>query len=63
MEIIIKNYDTIVTIKREQDDLNLDETFDMIRAALIGISWLPSQIDDYIIEKAEELKENTNNKI
>ena len=63
MEIIIKNYDTIVTIKREQDDLNLDETFDMIRAALIGISWLPSQIDDYIIEKAEELKQNINNKI
>jgi hypothetical protein len=57
MEITFKHYDTIVTIKREQDDLNLDETFDMIKSALIGISWLPSQIDDYIIEKAEELKE------
>ena len=55
MEITFKHYDTIVTIKREQDDLNLDETFDMIKSALIGISWLPSQIDDYIIEKAEEL--------
>ena len=61
MEIIIKNYDTIVTIKREQDDLNIDETFDMIKAALIGISWLPSQIDNYIIEKAEQLKESERN--
>jgi len=57
MEITFKHYDTIVTIKKEQDDLSLDETFDMIKSALIGISWLPSQIDDYIIEKAEELKE------
>jgi hypothetical protein len=57
MEITFKHYDTIVTIKKEQDDLNLDEIFDMIKSALIGISWLPSQIDDYIIEKAEEIKE------
>ena len=37
MEITFKNYDTIVTIKKEQDDLSLDETFDMIKSALIGI--------------------------
>jgi hypothetical protein len=60
MEITIKHYDTIVTIKKEHDDLNIDETFDMIKSALIGISWLPSQIDNYIIEKAEELKEKQN---
>ena len=57
MEITIKHYDTIVTIKKEHDDLNMDETFDMIISALIGISWQQNQIHDYIIEKAEELKE------
>jgi hypothetical protein len=56
MEIIFKCYDTILTINKEQDDLNLDEIFDMIKSALIGISWMPTQIDNYIIEKAEELK-------
>lgn len=57
MEITIKHYDTIVTIKKEHDDLSMDETFDMINAALLGVSWMQYQIDDYIIEKAEELKE------
>lgn len=56
MEITIKHYDTIVTIKREHDDLSLEETFDILNAALLGISWQQNQIDNYIIEKAEELK-------
>ena len=56
MEITIKHYDTEVTIKKKHDDLSMDETFDMINAALLGISWMQCQIDDYIIEKAEQLK-------
>lgn len=56
MEITIKHYDIIVTIKREHDDLSLEETFDILNAALLGICWQQNQIDNYIIEKAEELK-------
>ena len=59
MEITIKHYDTIVTIKKDHDDLNMDETFDMINAALLGISWQQEQIDNYIIQKAEELNERS----
>lgn len=58
MEIIIKQYDTIVTIKRDYDDLNLEEVFDMINAALIGVSWQQSQIESHIIEWAEKIKSN-----
>jgi hypothetical protein len=57
MEITIKHFDTIVTVKKDHEDLNIEEVFDMLNAALIGVSWQQCQIDDYIIEKAEELKE------
>ena len=56
MEIKIKHYDTIVTIKIEHDNLSLEETFDILNAALLDISWQQNQINDYINEKAEELK-------
>ena len=56
MEITIKHYDTTVTVKKDQEDLSIDEMFEMINIALIGISWQQDTINDYIIEKAEELK-------
>jgi hypothetical protein len=60
MEIILKHFDTTITVKKEYEDVSIDELFEMINTALIGISWQQSQIDDYIIQKAEELKEKQN---
>jgi hypothetical protein len=57
MEIIIKHYDTIVTVKKDHEYITMDEVFKMVNAALIGVSWMQSQIDDYIVEWADEIKE------
>lgn len=60
MEITIKHYGTTISVKKDYEDVNMEEVFQMISSALIGVSWQQSQIDEYIIEKAEELKENKN---
>ena len=56
MELSIKHYETTITIKTEHEDLNIEEVFKIINTALIGISWNHSTIDEYIIERAKELK-------
>ena len=56
MELSIKHYETTITIKTEHEDLNIEEVFKIINTALIGISWNQSTIDEYIIERAKELK-------
>ena len=56
MELSIKHYETTITIKTEHEDLNIEEMFKIINTALIGISWNQSTIDEYIIERAKELK-------
>lgn len=63
MEIIFKQYDTVVSVKKDFDDVSLEEVFHMINTALIGVSWQQCQIDEYIIEKAESLNQDNNGKV
>ena len=57
MEIILKNHDIEISIKNQNYDLSLEEYFAMFNTALIGVSWQQSQIDNFILEKSEELLE------
>ena len=55
MQVTIKNYDYEVTIKSDNDGLTTSEMFDMFNVCMLGITFQQCQLDDYIIEKAEEL--------
>lgn len=55
MELTLKMHDVTISIKRDSDELTIQEMYELFNAALIGVSFLPVQIDNYIIERAEEL--------
>ena len=57
MEITIKNYDYEVNIKSDNEGLSTSEMFDMFNVCMLGITFQQCQLDNYIIEKAEELLE------
>jgi hypothetical protein len=53
-EVIIKSYDLTASIKSETD-VDISEIFNMINAALIGITFQQITIDNYIVERAQEI--------
>jgi hypothetical protein len=53
-EVIIKSYDLTSSIKSETD-VDISEIFNMINAALIGITFQQITIDNYIVERAQEI--------
>jgi len=53
-EVIIKSYDLTSSIKSETD-VDISEIFNMINAALIGITFQQITIDKYIVERAQEI--------
>jgi hypothetical protein len=58
MELTLKMHDVQMTILKEFDDCTIDEMYQMFGALLISATYSQAQIDNYIIEKAEELKED-----
>lgn len=58
MELTLKMHDAEMTIKKEYDDTAIDEMYQMFAALLISASYSQTQIDNYIIDKAEELRED-----
>lgn len=62
MEVTIKNYDLEVTIKSDNEGLSTSELFDMFNVCMLGITFQQCQLDEYIIEKAEELLKERINK-
>jgi len=63
MQVTIKNYDYEVTIKSDNDGLTTSEMFDMFNVCMLGITFQQCQLDDYIIEKAEEILQERISKI
>jgi hypothetical protein len=63
MQVTIKNYDYEVTIKSDNDGLTTSEIFYMFNVCMLGITFQQCQLDDYIIEKAEELLQERISKI
>jgi coproporphyrinogen III oxidase-like Fe-S oxidoreductase len=53
-----ESYGKKVTVESVRADLDLSEIFEMFRTVLVGLSWTEVQIDNWILDKAEELKRN-----
>ena len=57
MELSLKMHETRMTIEQQYDDITIDEMFNMFNALLISATFSQAQINNYIIDKAGELKE------
>jgi hypothetical protein len=60
MQLTIKHYDISATIETS-DDITLDEIMTQFNALLISATFSQGQINNWIIEKAEELLEYKKN--
>ena len=58
MELFLKMHETKTTVEVQYDDITIDEMFNMFSALLISATFTQAQIDNYIIERADELKED-----
>lgn len=59
MQIKLESHGITVTVSSQYNDVTISEWFEAFRTCLIGISFVPEQIDNYIIEKANELEEES----
>jgi len=57
MELSLKMHETRMIIEQQYDDITIDEMFNMFNALLISATFSQAQINNYIIDKAGELKE------
>ena len=57
MQLTIKHYDISATIETSED-ITLDEVMNQFNALLISATFSQEGINDWIIEKAEELLQN-----
>lgn len=57
MQLTIKHYDISATIQTS-DDITLDEVMNQFNALLISATFSQEGINEWIIEKAKELKKN-----
>jgi hypothetical protein len=56
MKIFLKHYEITVTIDMP-DDVTLDEVFEQFNALLISATFQQESINQWIIEKADELNQ------
>jgi len=54
MELTLKHYDIQISVKTS-DDITIDDLYHQFNALLISATFSQEQIDNWIIEKAEEL--------
>jgi hypothetical protein len=57
MKLTLEAYKKKYTVETEYDDLGIEEYFEYFKGLLISSGWNPSTVDEYIIELANELKE------
>lgn len=57
MQISLKHYEIKVTIDMP-DDVSLDEVFDQFNALLISATFQQESINQWIIDKADELNQS-----
>jgi hypothetical protein len=58
MQISLKHYGITITVDMP-DDVSLDEVFEQFNALLISATFQQETINNWIIEKADELKNDT----
>jgi len=54
-----KEFETQIT-EFKNVDVSLEQLFDAFKGHLIAMTWHPTTIDQYIIELADELREDPN---
>lgn len=58
MELKLKIHDSELSIKTEHDDFTIDEMYHYFESLLIGATFQPVQIQNYILDKADEIRMN-----
>jgi coproporphyrinogen III oxidase-like Fe-S oxidoreductase len=58
MELKLKIHETEFSIKTEHDDFTIEEMYQFYESLLIGATFQPVQIENYIKDKADEIKMN-----
>jgi hypothetical protein len=56
--LTIKHHDVAVTIVKDNNELCVEEMFDMFKTAFVGVSFTQSQFEQYVLDYAEQLKES-----
>lgn len=57
MKLQLEAYKKKYTIETDYDDVSINEYFEHFKGLLISAGWHPNTIDEYIIELANELKD------
>jgi uncharacterized protein YeeX (DUF496 family) len=57
MKMSFENYNTKTCVEIPNDS-SLDAIFDAIKGQLVTLTWSESMIEDFILEKAEEIKDS-----
>ena len=60
MKLQLEAYKKKYTVETDYDDLSLDEYFEMFKGLLVQATFSEISINEYIIELANELKEDGN---
>ena len=58
MKLELNNHDITITVGIPREDVTISEWYDMFGACLIGITFTQEQINNYILDKAQELSED-----
>jgi hypothetical protein len=51
-----ESYGVRITIELDRADIDIEDAFNAFKTILTGLSWSNEQIENWIKEKAEELK-------
>jgi len=60
MKIQLHIHETTISVERESDDLTIDDMFQDFKTLLIGASFEQETINDWILEKSQQLSTNKN---
>ena len=56
--LTIKHHNIAVTIVNDNNELCVEEMFDMFKTAFTGVSFTLGHFEQYVLEYAEQLKES-----
>lgn len=56
MKLQLTNYKKTITYETEYEDVNLEEYFDAFKGLLVSASWSEENVNQFIIELAEQFK-------
>lgn len=57
MKLQLEAYKKKYTVETDYDDVSIDEYFEYFKGLLISSGWSTSTVNEYIVEIANELKE------